>query len=177
MADSQRFVQKAVRLTLERRVELLAYGRSIVGDDGLAEDILQEALVVSIRKGPELADGEDFGRWIREVVRRIALDHLKKLRRNPRVMDPEILACMESAWDQLENRWGADRRDALRHCLEKLSEKARQMVSERYERNFTGARLAERLGLTVKSAYATLTRIHRTLEACVRSSFGREEMA
>ncbi len=177
MAADRGSTENAVRLTMERRTELLAYARAIVLDHALAEDVFQEALVVAIEKGPELPDAASFGRWIREVLRRTALDALRKQQRRPRLMDPELLEVLEPAWTGTDGRWGGDLRNALRGCLRKLSEKAQRLLSERYENEKTGARLAERVGLTVNSAYATLTRVHRALEACVRESLQQEGRA
>ncbi len=170
MSADRGATETAVRLTMERRTELLAYARFIVDDHALAEDVFQESLIVAIEKGAALPTAEDFGRWIREVVRRTALDTLKKHRRTARFVDPEVLAALEPAWQSADSSWGLERQDALRGCLEKLSGKARLLLQERYENHLTGPRLAERVGLTVNSAYATLTRIHRTLETCVRRS-------
>ena len=172
--ERRRATETAVRLTMERRTELLAYARAIVGEASLAEDVFQEALVVAVEKGPELP-AQDYGRWIREVVRRTALGLLHKQKRHPRAVDRQVLEAMEPAWQALDGRWGADRGEALRRCLEKLSPKARRLLEERYERNATGIRLAERVGLSLKSAYATLTRIHRALEACVRQGVLEQE--
>ena len=175
MSPDRGAIEVAVRLTMERRTELLAYARSIVGDYALSEDVFQESLVVAIEKGTALPTPDDFGRWIREVVRRTALDTLKRQRKTARFMDPVVLAALEPAWEAADGQWGAQRQSSLRTCLEKLPEKARRLLQERYENRLTGSRLAERLGLTVNSAYATLTRVHRALEACVRSSTSEQE--
>lgn len=172
--DRRRTTEIAVRLTMERRTELLAYARIIVGDYALAEDIFQEALVVAVEGGPELPD-QDFGRWIREVVRRNALEALRKQQRRPRLLDPVLLEALEPAWEALDGRWTQDSGTALRDCMEKLSAKARRFLADRYENGLTGQKLAERMGLTVKSAYATLTRIHRALETCVRRNLLEQE--
>jgi len=175
MSRDREATATAVRLTMERRTELLAYARSILDDHALAEDVFQESLIVAIEKGTGLPTPEDFGRWVREVVRRTALDTLKKHRRTARFMDPAVLAALEPAWQEADGEWGADRQGTLRGCLEKLSAKARRILQERYENRLTGPRLAERVGLTVDSAYATLTRVHRTLEACMRHSAPEQE--
>jgi RNA polymerase sigma-70 factor (ECF subfamily) len=168
-------VSTAVRRTMERRSELLAYARAIVTDWSLAEDVFQEALVVAIEKGPDLPDEATFGRWMREVIRRIALDALGRRQRAPRLMDPQLLEILEPAWERQEGRWGSDLRQALRRCMEKLTDRARLLLRERYEGRLTGSRLAERVGLTINSAYATLTRLHRVLEDCTRKSLQEQE--
>jgi RNA polymerase sigma-70 factor (ECF subfamily) len=168
-------VSAAVRRTMERRTELLAYARAIVVDWSLAEDVFQEALVVAIEKGPDLPDDAAFGRWMREVIRRIALDALGRRQRSPRLMDPQLLELLEPAWEREDAQWGGDLRQSLRRCMDKLGDRARLLLQERYQKRLTGSRLAERVGLTINSAYATLTRLHRVLEECMRKSMSQQE--
>ena len=144
-------------------------------DWSLAEYVFQEAMVVAIEKGPDLPDDAAFGRWMREVIRRIALDALGRRQRAPRLMDPQLLQILEPAWERQDAGWGGDLRQALRRCVSKLGDRARLLLQERYEKRLTGSRLAERVGLTINSAYATLTRLHRTLEECLRKSLTEGE--
>jgi len=168
-------VSAAVKRTMERRTELLAYARAIVTDWSLAEDVFQEALVVAIEKGPDLPDEAAFGRWMREVIRRIALDALGRRQRAPRLMDPQLLQILEPAWESQDGRWSGDLRGALRRCMDKLTDRARLLLRGRYEKQLTGSKLAEATGLTINSAYATLTRVHRMLEDCARKSLREQE--
>jgi transcriptional regulator with XRE-family HTH domain len=59
--------------------------------------------------------------------------------------------------------------------MEKLTDRARRLLRERYEKRLTGSKLAEAVGLTINSAYATLTRLHRLLEDCARKSLREQE--
>ena len=54
-------------------------------------------------------------------------------------------------------------------------DRALAAAQERYEKKLTGSRLADRVGLTINSAYATLTRLHRVLEECTRKSLREQE--
>src|SRR5213076_98128 len=133
-----------------------------------------EGLVVAIEKGPDLPDDAAFGRWMREVIRRIALDALGRRQRAPRLMDPQLLELLEPAWEREDAQWGGDLRQSLRRCMDKLGDRARLLLQERYQKRLTGSRLAERVGLTINSAYATLTRLHRVLEECMRKSMTQQ---
>lgn len=166
--DRRSATERVVRLMLEHRTELFAYIRAIVRDHVLTEDIYQDVMVVAIEKAPELPAGASFGGWVREVARRTALNALKSQRRRPGAMDPALLDVLEPVWGSREGNWNSDARDALRRCIEQLSEKARRILHDRYEAGHSGKVLAEHLGLTVNSAYATLTRVHRALESCMR---------
>ena len=112
---------------------------------------------------------------MREVIRRIALDALGRRQRAPRLMDPQLLELLEPAWEREDAQWGGDLRQSLRRCMDKLGDRARLLLQERYQKRLTGSRLAERVGLTINSAYATLTRLHRVLEECMRKSMAQQE--
>jgi DNA-directed RNA polymerase specialized sigma24 family protein len=111
---------------------------------------------------------------MREVIRRIALDALGRRQRAPRLMDPSLLEILEPAWERQDARWGGDLRQALRRCMEKLTDR-RRSFSGALRDSASREPLAERVGLTINSAYATLTRLHRVLEECTRKSLAEQE--
>ncbi len=65
--------------------------------------------------------------------------------------------------------------DYLRSCLETLSPKARKVVNLKYVEGLSGVQIAELVGSKVHSVYVSLTRAHRSLEACVQKRRLREE--
>jgi RNA polymerase sigma-70 factor (ECF subfamily) len=67
------------------------------------------------------------------------------------------------------------RRDALRSCLEKLSEKDRQLVRHCYgDTRVTFKAVAEQLGRPVNTVYKALNRIRRALYECIERSLSVE---
>ena len=54
---------------------------SVVRDAGLAEDVVQEAAMVGLRKMDQYTFGTNFGAWMGTIVRNLALNQARKERR------------------------------------------------------------------------------------------------
>jgi RNA polymerase sigma-70 factor (ECF subfamily) len=73
-----------------RRLWLIA--AAISGDRTEADDIVQEAALVALRKRDEFAAGTNFVAWMSQIVRLTALNHARKSdRRIPVPTDPALL--------------------------------------------------------------------------------------
>jgi RNA polymerase sigma-70 factor (ECF subfamily) len=156
-----------VVLLLRERVKLLAYIRSIVRDDHLAEDIFQEVAVLAVRKRDEIRDGRHFLAWMRLSSRHLALKTLRE-RRHQLLMDESLLDLLDEQWAEHDLASTADLVEALRHCMERLSPHARNLIKLRYAEGISGTRLAEVVDRSLNTVYVTLSRIHRSLGDCIR---------
>lgn len=156
-----------VRLLLSGRVMLLAYIQSIVRDSHLAEDVLQEVSVLAVRKRDEIVDEPHFRAWIRRAARLEAMNVLRRHQKLSAVLSEPVLEALEAHWDNRDEEWAADRIDALRQCVGRLTDNAQRLVRMRYHEGVSGIALAERLGKPVNTIYVALSRIHRALADCV----------
>jgi RNA polymerase sigma-70 factor, ECF subfamily len=155
-----------LRLLLMHRGMLLGYILSILRDFHLAEDVFQDASLVILKKGQVLQAEKDFPPWARKVARFTALNALRKQNKRPELLEPEML-------DLLEREWGQDEGPglptlALRECLTQLPPKAQRLIELRYVAGLSGLALAERLSQPPNTVYVALSRIYRTLSACVK---------
>ena len=62
----------------ENRAALLGFVRSKVGDDALAEDILQDSLLRALRASPELEDEDRLAAWLYRIVRNAITDSYRR---------------------------------------------------------------------------------------------------
>jgi len=67
---------------------------AIVGDVHLAEDIVQEAAIVGLGKLGQYRPGTDFGAWMAQIVRYVALNHARRDAKEPPPSDPIALASL-----------------------------------------------------------------------------------
>lgn len=58
-----------LKAALECRTELVAYARSLLGDYAAADDVLQEAMLVVVKKYDQFQDGTSMLAWCRSIVR------------------------------------------------------------------------------------------------------------
>jgi len=71
---------------------------------------------------------------------------------------------IEEAGDETEL---ANRKEALRRCMEKLSESNRDLLRFRYFDDLAYSEIAQKLGKSVNNLYVAFSRIHSVLERCV----------
>ena len=65
---------------------------AVTGDRVEADDIVQEASIIALRKLGDFTSGTNFAAWISQIVRLTALNHLKKAaRHNIVVTDPQAI--------------------------------------------------------------------------------------
>jgi RNA polymerase sigma-70 factor (ECF subfamily) len=164
---------RLLRLLLGHRGMLLGYILAVVRDFHLAEDVFQEASLVILKKGVRLKDENDFPRWARKVVRLQALNALRKQNRGPELLEPGVLDLLEKEWRQ--ETAPEQSRLALRECLEQLTPKARRLIELRFVTGMPGNALAARLNQPPNTVYVALSRIYRTLSACVKKRLACED--
>jgi RNA polymerase sigma-70 factor (ECF subfamily) len=163
-----------VRTLLAERGTLLGYIHSIVRDRHLAEDVFQSVMVAAISKRDEIEDREHLLKWLRTAARFEALSQVRRKVGQPAELDEGVLNLLESHWTRHDAHTGSDKADALRHCVDRLTPNARNLLRLRYDEGVSGERLAATVGKSLNTVYVALTRIHRTLADCVRSQLQAE---
>ena len=161
--------EDAFRCVIRHRSMLMAYVRAIVQDPELAEDTLGDVSVAIARHWGRFDKSKPFGPWARGVARRVALTNLRKHRKRPVLLDSDVLEAvgteLDAYADQAEAEW---RKQALDHCLEKLTDFNRLLVRLRYSENRPMREIARVVNWSVDSLYVAFSRIHKALRECVR---------
>ena len=169
VSRGERFMRLFLRT--ERRIYGLILSMTANWTD--ADDILQETTAVMWRKFDEFQPGTDFAAWALSIARFQVMAHRKRRAvQRKRLSDEtvELLADLATARpDQTDAR-----REALRECLAKLSERDRQLVELRYESGATTQSVADQVGRSIHAVYKALNRIHGLLLHCVRQTLRAE---
>lgn len=164
-----------IKVTLRDRTRLLAYILAIIPDEHIAEDILQEVSMASVRKAHDITDEAHLLKWLRRAARLEALRHRRDCKTIPHTLDTNVIDALESHWDQADNVAASDSADALRHCLEQLSPYARQLINLRYTENLTGEQIAKRVDRKLHTVYIAMSRTRSQLADCVRNKLDANE--
>lgn len=159
-----------VRTLVREHSKLLAFIFSIVRDEHLAEDILQEVSMIAIDKRSEIRDPERLTVWLRRTARFKALRAMEKRCRRPMLMDAQILDLLEMEWERFDGVGTSDLIAILRNCLAKLTPYAQKIIGMRYGENLKSGQIGEQLGKKAHAIYVALTRIHRELAQCINSN-------
>ncbi|WP_245161021.1 sigma-70 family RNA polymerase sigma factor [Blastococcus sp. CT_GayMR16] len=148
----------------------LALARRIVKDDGLAEDVVQEAFLAHWRN-PASFDPErgSFGTWLLAMVHHKAVDAVRREESQRRRVDVLAKGAAEpevgrDLADEVSDRMGAL---PVRRALEGLPAPQREAIVLAYWGGYTQRQIAERTGVplgTVKTRMlAGMRRLHQAL--------------
>ncbi len=120
-------------------------------------------------------DGErDFRKWAFGVARYIVLSYRRDRSRDRLVFD-------DALFDQLATEAASAsechdlQREALDHCLQKLTTQQRELVLSAYGTKVNIGLLAEERGQTPMSLYKVLHRIRQALLDCVQREISKLE--
>lgn len=160
-------------LTQEHR-KLAAYAWSLVRDNHLVDDILQEVAMVAIRKRAELNDETHLLAWLRVTCRRTALDTLKRRGQRPTLLGDAALDLLDLEWQDRERIDSADLLSALQTCLKKLTNYSQNLIQMRYRQGLSAAQIATQLGRKPASMRVIISRVHRALGDCIRQRIEQE---
>jgi len=155
------------RVLIGHRVALMAYIRSIVQDDQVAEDVFQDVCVLAYQKQRKIRDEAHLMGWLRVTARYESLKTLRRQSSSRLLFDSSLLDLLDKHWNQSTETPSPERTQALRHCLEKLSSHARRLVKLRYVDGISGEELAQAMNRKLNTVYVALSRTHRALAECV----------
>lgn len=162
------------RVQMRNRAKLYSYIWSIVHDEHIAEDVMQDVYALAIKKCDEFEDEEHLLHWTRKAARLIALRSLRERHKTPITLSDATLDLLEQDWADIDTDETSTMIDALRKCMGLLTPRAKQMVKMRYVEGIRCADMAKALNHKVESVYVAMSRIHRTLANCIRSRLMRE---
>ncbi|QNN24123.1 sigma-70 family RNA polymerase sigma factor [Planctomycetales bacterium ZRK34] len=165
---------------IQQRV--FAYILTLVPHWADAEEILQETCVAMWRDFEQFdADraDSDFFRWASVIAFHRVLDFRKRQTRSKLMFSDQFIDAVAEAatrhGDQIDRRLRA-----LRHCLQKVSPRDRDLIRLRYETPAAHGNVkayAESLGCPADTLYKALARVRRQLIECIRLSVNREAEA
>src|ERR1700736_634581 len=148
-----------------RRYERRLYGLGLrlLGDAGLAEELVQETAVRIWRNAASFDPGRgSAGAFIFTIARRMAVDLWRRPSSRPFQPEVEVDPARDDEFDQLV------RSLTVRDALDSLSDQHREVLELSYQGDLTQAEIAGRLGIplgTVKSrTYNALRSFKRSLE-------------
>ncbi len=155
-----------IRTVLGQRARISAGVWLVVRDVHLTEDVFQEVVVKAVENRHLFTNEAQLLSWCRITARNLALNLLRKRRRETTVVSEQIVDLLEQEWEG-EGAAVAARIDALQDCLEALPEKSRGMLEARYFQGRSCADVGQALGMGLDAVYQRLSRLHRSLRGCV----------
>ena len=145
---------------------LLSYIQSLLGDADSSWDVLQETNRVLLEKRDEFKLGTSFLNWSLTVAQFQTMAWLRDQKRNRLIVTAEIVELLADDAVSIEAE-SEPQRQALRHCIESLSDGHRELVDLRYAKSVKLADLAEQTGRTVNALKQLFFRLRSSLADCI----------
>ncbi|MBA62880.1 MAG: hypothetical protein CMJ76_11000 [Planctomycetaceae bacterium] len=165
---------RVVKDAMGFRVELVAYARSLVGEYALAEDVVQQAFLVIFDKYEQFQEGTSILAWCRAIVR-IEVFRLKDRQHRERTLASRLLDdAITAAYEEFQTQRRSDEmeswRFALRNCLSRISERARDVMRARFVDGLGYQQIADQLGMTIEAVRKSLYRHKQKIRSCVEAN-------
>ncbi len=144
---------------------LFGVARRILRDVGLAEDAVQQALVIAWRELPGLRDPDRFEPWLHRIVVRACYGEARRRREwtaNVRLL-PVDGPAQSDASNDLANR------DLVDRGFRRLPPEQRAILVLHHYLGLTPAEIAETLGIPVGTARSRLHYAHRAMRAALEA--------
>jgi RNA polymerase sigma factor (sigma-70 family) len=165
--------QEFTRLADRYRDMAFGYALTLLDQEQMAEDVVQEALLIAYTHLDRLRQPRAFGAWLRGIVRHQCARARAGVRRSnvANVEWEQLDAADGAAADPAEEAVNAVVRQEVRLAVEELPQAQREIVQLHYETGLSQREIAARLGLTVPAVnmrlHAARTRLRRRLQIMI----------
>ncbi len=155
-------------LRLLRLNEKKIYGHilSLIPNRDIAEDIMQDTIVVMWRKFADYKEQSKFSAWGITIGHFLVMDYFRKEGRSIIHFSSESLKNISGNTDVFDTY--EEELEALSSCLKTLPENSRQILKLRYQQGVTIKDIAGQIGKPIHSMYKLVAKIHGILQQCIK---------
>ncbi|NRA40476.1 MAG: RNA polymerase sigma factor [Planctomycetes bacterium] len=152
-----------------RRRSLMAYAYTCCNNVHLAEDIVQDTLLIAFNKRESYFAESDFGAWLIAIARNVWFKERDKRRIRDKHMPfiQEHAAQIFNNANYNDNKW-ENEEAALNSCLQKLSDVDQELISRHFQQEEKYQDIAGKLGKTLSWVKVRMHRSRKALLECVQ---------
>jgi RNA polymerase sigma-70 factor, ECF subfamily len=165
-------VRELARLWVQSQPAISAYISANVMDAHHAEDLVQEVAQVVAEKFATFDPNRSFLSWALGIARNRLLKYYRTRARDRLVLSEAALERIGAALERVEHE-AEDRRTALRHCLQQVAGRRREVLEMRYGQNIRVNEIADQCGMSASAVSVMLYRVRAALYDCVRVQLAR----
>lgn len=165
----------ANRCNAHRR-DLLYYAFTCSRDMALAEDIVQEALVLAVKKREHYFPEADLRAWLIALVRNMWFKERERIQRKQQHVE-FIEENATLLFDAQETQAPPEAEHAvLEACLQKLEESDRSIIQEHFVNNLKYNEIAERMRKNLSWVKVRMFRARMALMQCIEFNLQRKTL-
>jgi RNA polymerase sigma-70 factor, ECF subfamily len=156
-----------VRLIQTYQAGVWRYLRVLGCEAALAEDLTQETFLAVLQRPFQEVNAAATNAYLRKTALNLYISHR---RRNGRMMATDEIELLDRAWARWAGQDAGDGAiDALRDCLARLTDRARQALEMRFRGEHSRAEIAEALEISEHGAKNLMQRAKQQLRECIES--------
>ncbi len=156
----------------QNRQWLLAYVLSLTGHYRDSEDMVQDVFATALEQQNRFDRVVAVGAWLRGIARNKIREYWRQNKREPVLVSSEVLERLEQVAANHENQelipyyknW---RLQILQSCMERLTDRAREILRLRYQERRRSQEIALRLKMAVSSVDMAMSRARKALRECI----------
>lgn len=143
------------------------YLRAMGCDSALAEDLTQETFLAVLQRPFQDINAAATSAYLRKTALNLLISHH---RRSGKVTAVEDIESLDRTWARWAGQDGGDAAiDALRDCMQRLTERARRALEMRFRGEHTREEIAEALEITEHGAKNLMQRAKQQLRDCIET--------
>ncbi len=151
------------------------YLRSLGCDASTADDLTQDTFLKVLRRESFVFHNDAAtAQYLRQTAYHLVVSRHRKLGRMMLTDSPAVLDEVWSRWTG-QDLTGDEAVDALRDCLTRLTERAREALRMRFVDGTPRVQIGENLGITDHGARNLMQRAKAQLKECVSAILNRDE--
>lgn len=156
--------------------KLIAYAYSMLRNHASAEDVVQNAYLVVVKKYDQFQPGTSMIAWCRAIVRLQVLSHIKKQKKEVSLEDQILNDAVDAAFDEFQNSTITVKHEYLRECMAKLPEKGRKTIFLRYMEKMGYEEIGKSMDMKLEAVRKNLFRVKQKLRQCIDIRSGLEDL-
>lgn len=153
-----------------------AFIRTLVPDYQQADEVMQRVAVTLVRKYDQYDQTRSFAAWAVGVAKFEVLYFRRERATDRHQFGDDIVEQIASRYEILAEEVDP-LRDALKHCLDKLEGRSKQVVDLRYKRGLSSAAIAAEMELSSGAVRMLLCRVRDTLRRCIERRMSHDHFA
>jgi len=158
--------QRFLKYFLQHQNALKAFIGSMVRDPHAREDVFQDVALAMCEAFDRYDETRSFKAWARGIATNKILKMWEQSKREIIAFSPETVEAIACAYEETDDQV-SDAQEALRHCMERLPDRSRQLLGLRYGGSLKLKDIADRMGRTLSAAHKALARIRTSLQQCI----------
>ena len=173
MSDVDAIRDQVLKAAFDCHEDLLAYAWSLLGNRAAAEDAVQEAMLVVVKKYDQFEEGTSVLAWCRAMVRievlRARQLHGKERSLVERLLDDAVDAAFDEFQASTDRQENGLRHEALAHCFEELTDRSKRLLNARFVDQLSYPEIGDRLQMTIEAVRKALFRTKQHVKSCVEA--------